>query len=368
MKQQTFIELFAGAGGMSLGFENAGFKCLAATDYWADSSATYRANFPDTPFIERDIREISTAELLETAGETPDWIIGGPPCQGYSTVGKRNRTDPRNQLFLEFFRIVDDLRPRGFLIENVLGLKDMSFEEEVAAKFESIGYTVEFNVFTAADYGVPQLRRRVIFVGTVDGRSYIKPPPIVSPAEYTSVDAAIGDLPPVGAGETITNYRRTRPCTEYQRIMRAGSTTLQGHTASNHPDHLIEAISHIEDGGNRTQIPAHLQPKSGFHNSYSRLASWKPAVAVTQNMGKPSGSRCIHPRQNRGLTAREGARLQSFPDRFHFEKGVTSQRLQIANAVPPMLAEAIARSLLNPSSWSEKCHDAAENNPSTTFA
>lgn len=128
--------------------------------------------------------------------------------------------------------------------------------------------------------------------------------------------------------------------------MRKGSHELQGHVVSRHPPYLVKAISFIPDGGNRRHIPPEYQPKSGFHNSYSRLHSQSPAVAVTQNMGKPSGTRCIHPTQHRGLTAREGARLQGFPDTFHFSGGVTSQRLQIANAVSPILAKQIGKTLL----------------------
>jgi DNA (cytosine-5)-methyltransferase 1 len=141
------------------------------------------------------------------------------------------------------------------------------------------------------------------------------------------------------------------PFTKYQRAMRRGSRELQGHQASAHPPHLVRAISHIPDGGNRRDIPSHFQPKSGYHNSYSRLHSGSPAVAVTQNMGKPSGTRCIHPTQDRGLTAREGARLQGFPDSFHFAGGVTSQRLQVANAVSPILAQKVASALAEPSRW-----------------
>jgi DNA (cytosine-5)-methyltransferase 1 len=129
---------------------------------------------------------------------------------------------------------------------------------------------------------------------------------------------------------------------------------LQGHTVSNHPPHLVRAISFIPDGGNRRAIPDKYQPRSGFHNSYSRLSSRHPAVAVTSNMGKPSATRCVHPFQDRGLTAREGARLQSFPDRFCFEAGVTSQRLQTANAVPPRLGEMLGRWLGDEASWSEE--------------
>lgn len=347
---ETFIDLFAGAGGLSWGLKSAGMKPLFATDNWADAVATYAYNMPDHPVALKDIRELSTSEILERIDERPDWVVGGPPCQGYSTVGKRDRSDPRNVLFLEFRRIVEGLRPNGFVIENVLGLKDMSFEREVQESFQELGYTVRFMVLTAAQHGVPQLRRRVVFVGHLDRGAFEGPVAANTPETYVSVDAAIGDLPFLSAGEHADEYDRS-PHTVYQRQMRKKSMLLQGHSVSRHPERLVEAISFIPDGGNRRSIPEKFQPKGGFHNSYSRLASWLPAVAITQNLGKPSGTRCIHPHQHRGLTTREGARLQSFPDEFHFLGGTTSQRLQVGNAVPPRLAEALGRALLDPSRW-----------------
>ena len=168
--------------------------------------------------------------------------------------------------------------------------------------------------------------------------------------EYTTVWDAIGDLPEVRPGETIEAYDK-EPFTPYQKSLRDGHDVLQGHTSSNHPPHLVKAISFIPDGGNRQAIPDRYQPRSGFHNSYSRLASWTPAVAVTSNMSKPSATRCIHPFQDRGLTAREGARLQGFPDWYYFLGGGVSQRLQIANAVPPLLARCLGEALEDPNRW-----------------
>jgi DNA (cytosine-5)-methyltransferase 1 len=347
---ETFVDLFAGAGGLSWGLEQAGMRCLLASDYWGAALRTYSHNMPEHMTLERDIRDLSATQLEKLLPETPDWVVGGPPCQGYSTIGKRNRDDPRNVLFLEFHRIVAGLRPKGFLIENVLGLKDMSFEQEVAESFRPLGYQVRFMVLTAAEHGVPQLRRRVVFVGHRDRGLFQGPPVTHDPHTFVTVADAIGDLPALGAGGHTETYS-SEPSTTFQKEMRRDSNFLQGHQVSKHPPHLIQAISHIPDGGNRRSIPDEMQPKGGFHNSYSRLASWLPAVAVTQNMGKPSGTRCIHPEQNRGLTAREGARLQSFPDRFHFLGPVTSQRLQIANAVPPELARMIGESLMNPARW-----------------
>jgi DNA (cytosine-5)-methyltransferase 1 len=344
MPAPTFIDLFSGAGGLTLGLEEAGWKCLGGLDSWGDAVATYKRNLPSHPAYEIDIKEIDAAWLAKNLPDGPDWVVGGPPCQGWSTVGKRLWDDERNELFTEFMRVVRLLQPRNFLIENVLGLKDMGAAPDVRALFAGIGYEVSFHVVRAADFGVPQLRRRVIFVGDRGGLSVQKPVATSEVNEFTTVWDAIGDLPFVGPGETATEYDES-PFTDYQRVLRRRSAELQGHTVSAHPPYLVKALSFIPDGGNRTAIPVEYQPTSGWHNTYSRLNSKEPAVAITSNLGKPSGTRCVHPFQHRGLTAREGARLQSFPDEFHFEGGIVSQRLQIANAVPPMLARALGESL-----------------------
>lgn len=351
MTHPTFLDLFSGAGGLSLGLSRAGWKPLLAVDHWPDAVATYRRNFSDHEIVDLDISELTMSRLAKFLDAEPDWVVGGPPCQGFSTVGKRLRHDPRNRLVSEFHRIVETLRPAGFVIENVLGLKDMRFEGGVIDLFADLGYEVTFHVLRAADYGIPQLRRRVVFIGHREQGFFRRPSASRREGEHVTVWDAIGDLPVVGPGETAYAYDKP-PSNDYQWVMREGSTGLQGHTVSNHPPHLVRAISFIPDGGNRRAIPDEYQPSSGFHNSYSRLSSRHPAVAVTSNLGKPSATRCIHPFQHRGLTAREGARLQSFPDRFWFEAGVTSQRLQIANAVPPLLAETLGKRLVDLGSWS----------------
>lgn len=348
----SFVDLFSGAGGLSLGLQQAGWKPLLACEIWSDAVETYRLNFEDHPVFDGDIRKLDEKYLASALSSQPHWVVGGPPCQGYSTVGKRRLDDERNTLFKEFGRIVDILRPRNFLIENVLGMRDMSFIQPVCRYFREIGYTVSPLVVRAADFGVPQLRRRVLFVGSRTGEFFDQPKPTHSEEEWVSVIDAIGDLPALSAGEVAFEYDMP-PSTAFQIEMRKDSNSIQGHVASRHPEALVKAISFIPDGGNRTAIPNEYQPSSGFHNSYSRLDSNKPAVAVTQNMGKPSGTRCIHPLQHRGLTAREGARLQGFPDRFHFSGGTTSQRLQIANAVSPILAKALATSLVDVGNWCE---------------
>jgi DNA (cytosine-5)-methyltransferase 1 len=353
VSKPTFVDLFCGAGGLSLGLRRSGWKPLLAIDHWPDAVATYRANFRGNHVTDADVSALDEDRLGALLSERPDWVVGGPPCQGFSTVGRRERGDPRNKLVHEFARLVRLLRPRGFLIENVLGLRDMRFVGEVCELFSELGYGVTPLLLTAADYGVPQLRRRIVFVGDVQGRSLLKPTPTKLQPDYVTVWDAIGDLPELKPGEKADSYDKP-PVTAYQRCMRLRSQELQGHEASKHPAHLVRAISFIPDGGNRQSIPPRYQPKSGFHNSYSRLHSGSPAVAVTQNMGKPSATRCIHPFQDRGLTSREGARLQGFPDTFRFLGPTTSQRLQIANAVPPILAEVLGRALRDPSQWIDR--------------
>ena len=366
MTAPTFVDLFAGAGGFSYGLGSAGWTGLLAIDNWGDAVQTYQKNFGGHAIWETDVALVDQQRLRSHMEGDPDWVVGGPPCQGFSTVGKRQRSDSRNQLFLEFMRIVKLLKPQGFVLENVLGLKDMKFVDDVVEVFSELGYRVSPMVLRSADFGVPQLRRRVVFVGHQEFGYFLGPLPSNTGRGFVTVWDAIGDLPEVGPGETATEYDK-QPFTDYQSSRRLGSVELQGHTVSNHPPHLVKAISFIPDGGNRLAIPDEFQPASGFHNSYSRLSSKAPAVAITSNMGKPSATRCIHPFQHRGLTAREGARLQSFSDSFHFSGGVVSQRLQVANAVPPLLAEAIGIALLDEKRWSDEPPSWGLRNQSSLF-
>jgi DNA (cytosine-5)-methyltransferase 1 len=276
-----------------------------------------------------------------------DIISGGPPCQGFSTVGKRDESDPRNLLWQHYRDLVAEIRPAYVLIENVEGMlvvRSGALADEVIESFGRIGYRMKCQLLRAADYGVPQLRKRTIFLGWLDG--LVEPAfPAKSRRPHVSVADAISDLPALLPKQSASRYDG-EPTTDYQRERRKGVTVLSNHEAAGHPAELVEVLKHIPDGGNRKSIPDHLQPKSGFHNSYSRLASNKPAVAVTSNMRKPSSARATHPTQHRGLTVREGLRLQSFDDDFVVLGTRTSQYLQVGNAVPPLLALALGRELL----------------------
>ncbi|MDP8245042.1 MAG: DNA cytosine methyltransferase [Candidatus Hinthialibacter antarcticus] len=346
----TFVDLFCGAGGLSHGLINAGWHPVAAIDNWQLAIDTYRHNMNSHSAYCLDISDIDEYDIFKILNRPPDWVVGGPPCQGFSTVGRRRREDPRNSLVKSFLKFVQVVNPKGVIIENVIGLKDMKFVEEICLAFLEIGFYLTPTIIKAADYGVPQLRKRIFFIGTKEPLAFEMPSPLLRPESYVSVKDAIGDLPELSPGGCADSYNK-EPFSKYQKMLRNGSKCIQGHEASNHPKHLVKAISFIPDGGNRFDIPTKYQPASGYHNSYSRLHSNSPAVAVTQNMGKPSGTRCIHPIQNRGLTAREGARLQGFPDSFHFMGGITLQRLQIANAVSPILAKFIGESISKSKSW-----------------
>lgn len=341
------LDLFCGIGGLSLGLKQAGFEILGGADKWDLAVNTYNYN-NDSTAVPFDINVESPSDLLTElsiqSGDV-DVIAGGPPCQGFSTVGKRDPSDKRNQLWRSYFEFVKQISPAYIIIENVEGLAVMrngKIRGNIEMAFMSVGYKIKSRILTSADYGVPQLRKRLIFIGWKFGLTEPNWPETINPASYVSVDAAIGDLPPLLSGEIKREYE-LKPYTKYQSCLRANSTVLHNHQAANHPERLVHVISHIPDGGNRKSIPDHLQPRSGFHNSYARLASWKPAIAVTSNMRKPSSARAIHPFQNRGLTVREGLRLQTFPDSFKVLGSRTSQYLQVGNAVPPLLAKAIGQ-------------------------
>jgi DNA (cytosine-5)-methyltransferase 1 len=343
----TYVDLFAGAGGLSVGLENAGFQLEHAVEVDDDARASFAANREglDSEDLSKDIREIESDDISEIVGaDSVDLVAGGPPCQGFSEVVSPDGSDDRNHLFTYFIEWVNALQPKAALFENVRGMQntaDGKFFDAVEESFANMGYTVTPRVVTASDFGVPQHRRRLVVLAFRDGHPEY---PIdgfeIDPVETPGVIDGIGDLPEVEPGEEIEEYDQ-EPETVLQRDLRGDNDRLSSHQAANHTQDMVDMISHISDGGDRSEIPDDLQPSSGYHNSYSRLDSEEPAVAITSNMSKPSSARCIHPFQDRGLTPREGARLQTFPDSYRFEGGLVSRRKQIGNAVPPYLGESL---------------------------
>ncbi|HEX9951968.1 MAG TPA: DNA cytosine methyltransferase [Rubricoccaceae bacterium] len=341
------LDLFCGIGGLSLGLHRAGLDSIGGVDNWEEAAATFAHNLAPNRCLVSDLTRTTVGEVerfFDVRAADIDVIAGGPPCQGFSTIGKRDLKDPRNVLWEHYRDFVAEVRPSYVVIENVEGMAVAGVVDGVIEAFDLIGYKMKARVLVAADYGVPQLRKRLIFLGWLKG---LQEPDFPEPSgsALVSVGEAIFDLPALKSGERKTEYAQP-PTNPYQEARRKDCTVLHNHEAANHPPALVEVISHVPDGGNRKSIPDHLQPKSGFHNSYARLASWKPAVAVTSNMRKPSSARATHPTQHRGLTVREGLRLQTFDDDFVVLGSRTSQYLQVGNAVPPLLGEVVGREVL----------------------
>ena len=349
-KTPRCLDLFCGIGGLSLGLEKAGISSIGGIDFWPDARITFEHNLRPIRCMLTDLTCTTPKQIEKFFGISAydvDIISGGPPCQGFSTVGKRNEFDPRNALWQHYWELVAAIRPAYVLIENVEGMlvvRRGELANEVILSFRNIGYQMKCKLLRTSDYGVPQLRKRTIFFGWLDGLVEPRFPQKLCQPAITVADA-IFDLPELEAGQKATEYDKP-PTTTYQQNRRKDSNAISNHQAANHSTKIIEILKHIPDGGNRKSIPPHLQPKSGFHNSYSRLASFKPAIAITSNMRKPSSARATHPTQHRGLTVREGLRLQSFDDNFIVLASRTSQYLQVGNAVPPLLAMALGRELL----------------------
>lgn len=359
-KSIRVIDLFAGVGGLSYGFHlNPAFELVLANEYERSMCDAYALNFRETRVIPGDIAKIRFAgpgSVLEESNPRIDIIVGGPPCQAYSTSGKRLLDDPRASLFREYHRVLSELEPNMFIYENVSGLLSMAggrLIDEIRTLFEDVGYNTEARVLNAVDFGVPQERRRVILVGTKPGVRFQFPEPTHRPLQpagelfdlppHRTVADALSDLPLIGPGAASVDYL-CDPSNEYQELMRTGASgELKDHSSSNHGEAMIRIMTALPEGGLMKDLPEELRPKSGFPNSYGRLWWNRPSTTITRNFGCPSSARCIHPKVPRSLTTREGARLQSFPDWFQFTGGRGTRNLQIGNAVPPLISSHLAR-------------------------
>ena len=336
------IDLFSGAGGLSYGFECAGYKILLGIDNDAKALETFELNHNDAKTLCGDITEIYYDRDIRPliGNETIDVIIGGPPCQGMSLSGPRKFDDPRNKLYLSYIRLVNEIRPKAFVIENVPGLVGLfggQIKDSIIEKFTDMGYNIKYKILCAADYGVPQSRKRVVFVGMKQG-SFIFPEAL---PYQVSCEMAISDLPPLidNLGTEDAEYY-TQPQNKYQCLMRARSTKVKNHIAANHSEKVQNIISMVPDGGNYKDLPEEYQSTRNFHVAWTRFASEKPAPTID------TGHRHhFHYKYNRVPTVRECARLQSFPDDFVFLGNKTQQFRQVGNAVPPLMAQVIAEKL-----------------------
>lgn len=334
----TVIDLFCGIGGLSKGFEMAGFDIILGIDNWPVALETFQKNHKNTKTVNADITLIKD-EFFEVYKNKVDVVIAGPPCQGFSMAGKRDINDPRNSLFEEVIRAVKILNPKIVLIENVVGLLSMKIPEGqlvrdlIMNRLRDEGYDTECRILNASDYGVPQNRRRVIFIGSKIGKIGFPEPT----KRTVTVGDALGNIPNVGSN----NYLNAS--NNFQKAMSNGTKIIYNHEISNHGAAIIKRMSFVPPGGNWRDIPKRYYNVGGEHsNNYRRLDPKKPAITIKH----ATKSMIIHPWYNRCLTVREAARLQSFPDDFVLYGTKFEQHQQLANAVPPLLAFEISKHLI----------------------
>lgn len=338
------VELFCGCGGTSCGFEMAGYNIAVGVDIHEPSIKTFKANHHNCSTILGDIRAIQPSDIINLLDGHPiDVLIGGVPCQGFSLNNKkRDANDERNYLYLEFLRFVKALKPKAVVMENVSGMKSTKngeFVKNIEKEISKAGnYKVKSKLLNAADYGVPQKRQRLIFVG-VKGDKYFDFDKMVKTngpdtgRKYITVKEAIGDLPSLENNEEKTQYR-CEPFSDYQKLMRKNRNILTCHKAPNHPKETIKKISETMPG----------DPMYPKFKQRIRL-SWDIQSPTQVSGGIRPQFQFGHPEDNRGLTIRERCRLQSFPDWFIVYGGIVQGRVQTGNAVPPLLAFAVANAL-----------------------
>ncbi len=332
------LDLFAGIGGLSFSFHrDKEFKVLAMNEVLKDPCNTYSKNNPNTSIFNMDIKDFSR----ELFNKDIDIILGGPPCQSYSTSGKRDLNDPRTFLYKEYIRLLCEYSPKLFVFENVTGLITMNrgkLFKQILSDFKGIGYNIYHEIIDTVDFGTPQYRKRVIVIGHKKNKQFKFKKP--SKKKLLSLNDALSDLPL----EDSNNYNIS-PKNIFQTEMRKSSKELTEHLSPKHGKKLKMIMSSLKEGGTLKDIPKKIRPKRAFGNSYSRLWWDRPGCTITRNFGTPSSARCIHPIADRALTTREGARLQTFPDSFIFTGSRSSKNLQIGEAVPPFLSKVIKNSI-----------------------
>lgn len=402
MKKYRVIDLFSGAGGLTFGFhfnlvnnefvKRENIEFIFANEYAPYAAEAFRKNYPEVNMIEGDIQKITDEDIQKyTHGQEVDVIIGGPPCQSFSTIGQR-KYDDRAKLSNEYLRILESVKPKMFLFENVKGILSMReifyktddngeivLEDVVRHRgnktivkkepvidhygdlvmnklkdeFDRIGYKIVHETKNAYDFGVPQNRERVIIIGIRKDLNLEWAFPQGVGGRWT-VEDAISDLPEVGENQHVTNYDKA-PSNSYQELMRRNSDSITEHYCGIYGDKIRTVIRHVKEGQGKDDFNALVDQgiisedyrlTSGYGNTYGRLIRSKPSPTITNNLSTPSGTRCIHYAQHRALTPREGARIQSFPDWFQFVGTKDAVTKQIGNAVPPLLAIALINKII----------------------
>lgn len=342
MQKYKLLDLFCGAGGLSIGFERCNFEVVRAIDFAKHAVDTYNCNRKEKVAEVKDIKTVDD-DYIATLG-TIDGIIGGPPCQGFSTAGDRIIDDERNVLYREYFRILKTVSPKFFLIENVVGILTFAKGAVVADikhRANELGYEIFMATLNTQDFGIPQIRRRVIFVGIkkeLVSRPFSFPVPN---GKTVTIEEAIGDLPSLDNGEDNTVYSHP-PVSEYQVYIRNGCTVLHNHLQSAHTEEVKKAIALVPEGGSLKDIPVELRGGRNYHALLRKMDRNKPSLCID------TGHRTyFHYQELRVPSVREAARLQSFKDDYVFMGPKQEQYKQVGNAVPPMLAELLAKSISN---------------------
>jgi DNA (cytosine-5)-methyltransferase 1 len=355
-KKLNVVDLFSGVGGLSYGFSNnKNFNIILANDFDKEATEAYKINHKNVDVIWGDIANLDYKILEKYLNLGVDIVVGGPPCQSYSTLGNR-LLDDRADLFKQYRRVISILKPKIFIYENVKGLLSMdrgTLFPKIQKEFIEIGYKLKFMVLNAADYGVPQVRERVILVGTLLDNNFAFPNTthtneltlFSNLKPHVTISDALSDLPRLKSGQRSELYS-SEPKNDFQKFVRKNNKNLTEHESPKSNLKMVKIMEKLPDGGTKFDLPEEIRPKSGYGNTYAKMWWNRPAPTITRNFSCVSSSRCIHPIDSRALSIREGARLQSFPDDYAFCGPKTKKLLQIGNAVPPLLSIALAEQVL----------------------
>lgn len=374
------IDLFCGCGGIASGLESAGFEIIAGVDVEKKYIQTFRHNFPNAKALLANLNEITASELMRSVnlkeGELK-LLAGGPPCQGFSkNVPRKERVeDSSNNLLINtYLEYCAAMLPEMILMENVAEMKNgfgQYYTDKIYQSLESLGYKVTTAILHAAEYGVPQRRRRAFFLAHRDGVKFDTPKAThIKPKEndlfqnnhFVNVWAAISDLPPLNHGEVYTHGEYPiQPENSYQKWARCNSKKITNHEARPLRAKQFARIASLKPGQGLKDLPAHLQIKSGYSGAYGRLTKDMIAPTITRWVFHPGSGRWGHPVDKRLITIREIARLQSFPDTFEFVGSYTDKAGQLGNAVPPLLAYQIAKSMIHQSSSNKAVNSFKDN-------
>lgn len=349
--KRKVVDLFCGAGGLTLGFEKQDFESVLAIDMWSNAIDTFNNNREKKVGIVKDISEVDEDFIRQYVKEHVSGVIGGPPCQGFSLAGRRSEDDERNKLYQEYFKMLSIIKPDFFVIENVTGILSMKngeVKEDIIKRAKKIGYNVYLDKLVASDYGVPQNRVRVFFVGIkkeLDKGNFEFPKKF---SYKVTCEEAISDLPSLDNNEDNTKYKFL-PNSEYQKYMRKNSNMVYNHEQTSHTDETRNLISMVPEGGGIKDLPESVRGDRKYSSLLRRMNS--KAQSNTIDTGHRT---YFHYKENRILSVREAARIQSFPDDYIFSGSKVNQYKQVGNAVPPLLAEQVAKSIVNYLYGSEK--------------